>query len=125
MFGRLASPGFPGEYANNQEQRWTLMAPPGYRLRLYFTHFHLELSYLCEYDYVKVPTRGTTRTLPRAGGQGPLGAGSGLGGREGGGQALRLALPCRDSNPTAELRDQGAGHAVWAREHGHRARPRQ
>uniref|UniRef100_A0A452RJW8 CUB domain-containing protein n=1 Tax=Ursus americanus TaxID=9643 RepID=A0A452RJW8_URSAM len=73
MFGRLASPGFPGEYANNQEQRWTLMAPPGYRLRLYFTHFHLELSYLCEYDYVKVPTRGTTRTLPRAGGQGPLG----------------------------------------------------
>ncbi|XP_057161124.1 mannan-binding lectin serine protease 2 isoform X2 [Ursus arctos] len=54
MFGRLASPGFPGEYANNQEQRWTLMAPPGYRLRLYFTHFHLELSYLCEYDYVKL-----------------------------------------------------------------------
>nr|XP_035921214.1 mannan-binding lectin serine protease 2 isoform X4 [Halichoerus grypus] len=54
VFGRLASPGFPGEYANNQEQRWTLTAPPGYRLRLYFTHFHLELSYLCEYDYVKL-----------------------------------------------------------------------
>ncbi|XP_045865342.1 mannan-binding lectin serine protease 2 isoform X1 [Meles meles] len=54
VFGRLVSPGFPGEYANNQEQRWTLTAPPGYRLRLYFTHFHLELSYLCEYDYVKL-----------------------------------------------------------------------
>uniref|UniRef100_A0A7N5JCU7 MBL associated serine protease 2 n=1 Tax=Ailuropoda melanoleuca TaxID=9646 RepID=A0A7N5JCU7_AILME len=54
VFGRLASPGFPGEYANNQEQRWTLTAPPGYRLRLHFTHFHLELSYLCEYDYVKL-----------------------------------------------------------------------
>uniref|UniRef100_A0A8C7AK49 Complement C1s subcomponent n=1 Tax=Neovison vison TaxID=452646 RepID=A0A8C7AK49_NEOVI len=54
MFGRLVSPGFPGEYANNQERRWTLTAPPGYRLRLYFTHFHLELSYLCEYDYVKL-----------------------------------------------------------------------
>lgn len=55
VFGRLASPGFPGEYANNQERHWTLTAPPGYRLRLYFTHFHLELSYLCEYDFVKVP----------------------------------------------------------------------
>ncbi|XP_058991732.1 mannan-binding lectin serine protease 2 isoform X3 [Mustela nigripes] len=54
VFGRLVSPGFPGEYANNQERRWTLTAPPGYRLRLYFTHFHLELSYLCEYDYVKL-----------------------------------------------------------------------
>ncbi|XP_057355697.1 mannan-binding lectin serine protease 2 isoform X2 [Manis pentadactyla] len=54
VFGRLASPGFPGVYANNQQQRWTLTAPPGYRLRLYFTHFHLELSYLCEYDFVKL-----------------------------------------------------------------------
>ena len=55
MFGRLASPGFPGKYANDQELHWSLTAPPGYRLRLYFTHFHLELSYLCEYDFVKVP----------------------------------------------------------------------
>ncbi|XP_006866496.1 PREDICTED: mannan-binding lectin serine protease 2 [Chrysochloris asiatica] len=54
VFGRLASPGFPGEYANDQEKRWTLTAPPGYRLRLYFTHFDLELSYGCEYDYVKL-----------------------------------------------------------------------
>ncbi|XP_023491574.2 mannan-binding lectin serine protease 2 isoform X1 [Equus caballus] len=54
VFGRLASPGFPGEYTNNQERHWTLTAPPGYRLRLYFTHFHLELSYLCEYDFVKL-----------------------------------------------------------------------
>ncbi|XP_036111618.1 mannan-binding lectin serine protease 2 [Molossus molossus] len=54
VFGRLVSPGFPGTYANNQEQRWALTAPPGYRLRLYFTHFHLEPSYLCEYDFVKL-----------------------------------------------------------------------
>ncbi|KAG8505589.1 Mannan-binding lectin serine protease 2 [Galemys pyrenaicus] len=54
VFGRLASPGFPGKYPNNQEQRWTLKAPPGYRLRLYFTHFHLEPSYRCEYDFVKL-----------------------------------------------------------------------
>nr|AFJ92636.1 mannan-binding lectin serine peptidase 2 variant 2 [Bos taurus]AFJ92637.1 mannan-binding lectin serine peptidase 2 variant 3 [Bos taurus] len=55
VFGRLASPGFPDKYANNQERRWALTAPPGYRLRLYFTHFQLEPSYLCEYDFVKVP----------------------------------------------------------------------
>ncbi|XP_037354906.1 mannan-binding lectin serine protease 2 [Talpa occidentalis] len=54
VFGRLASPGFPGEYPNNQEKRWALTAPPGYRLRLYFTHFHLEPSYRCEYDFVKL-----------------------------------------------------------------------
>ncbi|XP_005404064.1 PREDICTED: mannan-binding lectin serine protease 2 isoform X1 [Chinchilla lanigera] len=54
VFGRLASPGFPGEYANHQQRRWALAAPPGYRLRLYFTHFDLELSYLCEYDFVKL-----------------------------------------------------------------------
>ncbi|XP_037684467.1 mannan-binding lectin serine protease 2 isoform X1 [Choloepus didactylus] len=54
MFGRLASPGFPEVYANDQEQHWALTAPPGYRLRLYFTHFHLELSHLCEYDFVKL-----------------------------------------------------------------------
>ncbi|XP_058160406.1 mannan-binding lectin serine protease 2 isoform X2 [Dasypus novemcinctus] len=54
VFGRLASPGFPGEYPNDQERRWALTAPPGYRLRLYFTYFDLELSHLCEYDYVKL-----------------------------------------------------------------------
>ncbi|CAK6440589.1 unnamed protein product [Pipistrellus nathusii] len=59
VFGRLASPGFPGRYPDHQELRWALTAPPGYRLRLYFTHFHLELSYRCEYDFVKL-SAGTT-----------------------------------------------------------------
>ncbi|XP_051027175.1 mannan-binding lectin serine protease 2 isoform X4 [Acomys russatus] len=54
MFGRLVSPGFPGQYGNNQGRTWELTAPPGYRLRLYFTHFDLELSYRCEYDFVKL-----------------------------------------------------------------------
>lgn len=71
LFGRLASPGFPGAYANHQERRWALTAPPGYRLRLYFTHFHLELSYLCEYDFVKVPPGDRDPV----GGDGGLGAG--------------------------------------------------
>uniref|UniRef100_F6S7Y6 MBL associated serine protease 2 n=1 Tax=Monodelphis domestica TaxID=13616 RepID=F6S7Y6_MONDO len=54
LFGRLTSPGFPKVYPNNEEQSWNLIAPPGYRIRLYFTHFNLELSYLCEYDFVKL-----------------------------------------------------------------------
>lgn len=93
VFGRLASPGFPGKYPDNQELRWTLTAPPGYRLRLYFTHFHLELSYRCEYDFVKVPT-GPPRT-GWARGQGPLGVESGLGGKAG----LGLAGPPSDPRP--------------------------
>ncbi|XP_055966875.1 mannan-binding lectin serine protease 2 [Sorex fumeus] len=54
VFGRLASPGFPGPYPNHQERRWNLTAPPGFRLRLYFTHFQLEPSYRCEYDFVQL-----------------------------------------------------------------------
>ncbi|XP_038190932.1 mannan-binding lectin serine protease 2 isoform X2 [Arvicola amphibius] len=54
VFGRLASPGFPEAYGNNQDWSWKLTVPPGYRLRLYFTHFNLELSYRCEYDFVKL-----------------------------------------------------------------------
>ncbi|XP_027699654.1 mannan-binding lectin serine protease 2 isoform X2 [Vombatus ursinus] len=54
VFGRLTSPGFPEVYPNNEEQSWNLIAPPGYRISLYFTHFNLELSYLCEYDFVKL-----------------------------------------------------------------------
>lgn len=70
VFGHLASPGFPGEYANHQERRWALAAPPGYRLRLYFTHFDLELSYLCEYDFVKVPPVVTAWATEGRGGLG-------------------------------------------------------
>lgn len=87
MFGRLASPGFPGTYANNHEQHWALTAPPGYRLRLYFTHFQLEPSYLCEY---------TTSSRCRQGGLGhgdPRGRGlASERGREGR-QARGLAFP--------------------------------
>lgn len=107
VFGRLASPGFPGKYANNQEQRWTLSAPPGYRLRLYFTHFHLELSYLCEYDFVKVlpragnaPSLSPARRSPGMGRRNTRGSGVWL--RRGAGAgwaALGLASPPRDPRP--------------------------
>nr|KAF6379300.1 mannan binding lectin serine peptidase 2 [Myotis myotis] len=120
VFGRLASPGFPGKYPDDQELRWTLTAPPGYRLRLYFTHFHLELSYRCEYDFVKVPT-GAPPEQAGARGQGALGVESGLGGRE---AWVWLSLPVTP-DPTAELGDRGAGHAVRLGEHGHGAGPGQ
>jgi hypothetical protein len=119
VVGRLVSPGFPGKYGNHQERRWTLTAPPGYRLRLYFTHFNLELSYLCEYDFVKVPAG----LWWLEGGVSLVGWGRSLGTRHG--------LARRESrqawvfsvtlNSTVELRDQGAGHTVWAGEHRHRA----
>lgn len=114
VFGRLASPGFPGEYANNQEQRWTLTAPPGYRLRLHFTHFHLELSYLCEYDYVKVPTRGMIRTLLRAGGQGPRE--QGLDSEGGRGEGRPCVSPSLAVTPTLQL---SSGTKVLATLCGH------
>lgn len=54
MYGRITSPDFPNVYPNNKERTWNISVPKGYTIRIYFTHFNMELSYLCEYDYVKV-----------------------------------------------------------------------
>uniref|UniRef100_A0AAQ4Q1K3 Mannan-binding lectin serine peptidase 1 n=1 Tax=Gasterosteus aculeatus aculeatus TaxID=481459 RepID=A0AAQ4Q1K3_GASAC len=54
MFGTLKSPDFPDPYPRDTVLRWNLSVPDGFRIKLYFSHFHLEPSYLCEYDYVKV-----------------------------------------------------------------------
>ncbi|PKU29806.1 mannan-binding lectin serine protease 2 [Limosa lapponica baueri] len=53
MYGRITSPNFPNGYPNHKERIWNITVPKGYSVRIYFTHFNLELSYLCEYDYVK------------------------------------------------------------------------
>ncbi|KAM4628268.1 mannan-binding lectin serine protease 1 isoform 2-T2 [Polymixia lowei] len=53
-YGSLQSPNFPEPYPREAELRWNVSVPEGYQIRLYFTHFDLEPSYLCEYDYVKV-----------------------------------------------------------------------
>ncbi|XP_062822103.1 mannan-binding lectin serine protease 2 isoform X2 [Anolis carolinensis] len=58
MYGRIASPDFPNIYPNSKERTWNITVPRGYAIRLYFTHFNLELSYLCEYDYVKLRSGG-------------------------------------------------------------------
>ncbi|XP_047676480.1 mannan-binding lectin serine protease 1 isoform X3 [Tachysurus fulvidraco] len=54
MYGTMRSPGFPEPYPRDSEVRWNISVPEGYQIRLYFMHFDIEPSYLCEYDYVKV-----------------------------------------------------------------------
>ncbi|XP_063001411.1 mannan-binding lectin serine protease 2 isoform X2 [Elgaria multicarinata webbii] len=57
-YGRFASPDFPNVYPNGKERTWNITVPSGYTIRIYFTHFNVELSYLCEYDYVKLHSGG-------------------------------------------------------------------
>ncbi|XP_060098732.1 mannan-binding lectin serine protease 1 [Heteronotia binoei] len=54
MFGEIQSPSFPDSYPSDSEVTWNISVPEGFRIKLYFMHFDLESSYLCEYDYVKV-----------------------------------------------------------------------
>uniref|UniRef100_A0A3Q2D0C5 Mannan-binding lectin serine protease 1-like n=1 Tax=Cyprinodon variegatus TaxID=28743 RepID=A0A3Q2D0C5_CYPVA len=54
MYGIIMSPGFPEPYPRDTERNWNISVPAGFRISLFFTHFDLEPSYLCEYDYVKV-----------------------------------------------------------------------
>ncbi|XP_034371287.1 mannan-binding lectin serine protease 1 isoform X2 [Arvicanthis niloticus] len=56
MFGQIQSPGYPDSYPSDSEVTWNITVPEGFRIKLYFMHFNLESSYLCEYDYVKVET---------------------------------------------------------------------
>lgn len=65
MYGRITSPDFPNTYPNHKERIWNITVPKGYSIRIYFTHFNLELSYLCEYDYVKVRV-GQVHSLKRS-----------------------------------------------------------
>ncbi|KAM6116681.1 LOW QUALITY PROTEIN: mannan-binding lectin serine protease 2 [Phoenicopterus ruber ruber] len=60
MYGRITSPNFPNVYPNHKERIWNITVPKGYSVRICFTHFNLELSYLCEYDYVKLSSGGRT-----------------------------------------------------------------
>lgn len=54
MFGEIHSPNFPDSYPSDSEMTWNISVPDGFKIKLYFMHFDLESSYLCEYDYVKV-----------------------------------------------------------------------
>ncbi|KAM6122088.1 LOW QUALITY PROTEIN: mannan-binding lectin serine protease 1-like [Pterocles gutturalis] len=54
MFGEIQSPNFPDSYPSDSEVTWNISVPEGFKIKLYFMHFDLESSYLCEYDYVKI-----------------------------------------------------------------------
>ncbi|KAJ1087163.1 hypothetical protein NDU88_000355 [Pleurodeles waltl] len=58
MYGTIQSPRFPDSYPSDTEVTWNITVPAGFRVKLYFVHFDLEPSYLCEYDYVRVEAEG-------------------------------------------------------------------
>ncbi|XP_061828448.1 mannan-binding lectin serine protease 1 [Nerophis lumbriciformis] len=62
-FGTFRSPNFPAPYPPEASRHWNISVPQGFRVRLYFSHFDLEPSYLCEYDYVKVEAEGEMLAL--------------------------------------------------------------
>ncbi|XP_068440607.1 mannan-binding lectin serine protease 1 [Clinocottus analis] len=63
MFGSLQSPGFPASYPSDSALRWNLSVPDGFRVKVYFSHFDLEPSHLCEYDSVQVEAEGEVLAL--------------------------------------------------------------
>lgn len=52
--GVLQSPNFPAPYPRETRRHWNISVPNNLHVQLYFSHFDLEPSYLCEYDFVKV-----------------------------------------------------------------------
>lgn len=63
MYGSLQSPNFPEPYPRETQLHWNISVPEGFRIKLYFSHFDLEPSYLCEYDYIKVRWQGIMGNL--------------------------------------------------------------
>ncbi|CAI9617291.1 unnamed protein product, partial [Staurois parvus] len=52
--GSFTSPGYPGKYNYNMNCNYTITAPVGYKIALTISDFHLEMSTLCKFDYVKL-----------------------------------------------------------------------
>lgn len=63
MYGEILSPNYPQAYPNDLQESWEIQVPPGYGIRLYFTHLDLEPSQNCEYDSVKILSGGHVERL--------------------------------------------------------------
>ncbi|XP_032888097.1 mannan-binding lectin serine protease 1 isoform X2 [Amblyraja radiata] len=63
MFGKFQSPNYPEGYPSDTDITWNITVPLGFRIKLYFMHFDLEPSYLCEYDYVKITSGDMLETF--------------------------------------------------------------
>jgi len=50
----IESPDYPNDYPNNLDKVYTIPSATGYGVLLYFTHFDLEASTDCQYDWVKL-----------------------------------------------------------------------
>ncbi|XP_061684348.1 mannan-binding lectin serine protease 1 isoform X1 [Syngnathoides biaculeatus] len=62
-FGSFQSPDFPANYPDDTLRHWEIRVPHGFRVRLHFSHFDLEPSESCQYDYVKVEAGGGASPL--------------------------------------------------------------
>ncbi|XP_077579108.1 mannan-binding lectin serine protease 1-like [Stigmatopora nigra] len=80
VFGSFVSPRFPAPYPDETRRRWELAVPVGFRVGLYFSHFHLESCDGCQCDHVKVEAGDGSKD--GSGGVALLGLFCGGGGRE-------------------------------------------